>query len=275
MGFTASICEAMTDIIIRASSGAISHYWFILTSFAIVAYFVKDTNYFSMGIGTVLGNYIGYQCNWSYEAWFLLPYSLLSLSSPFLFKQMDRIRSRYVVVGALACYLCAATIISKFHATLLADNPLLSLGVVYFEFLGSFGWGAIARKEKWFEKASAWYAGKSEWHYPSALLVLLIGAKCAVPSAAWGTIYTLAFIFLFYLCARPSWLDKALAELGKHSMNMWLIHTWYSNYLFHDFIFSFKYPLFIYLVLIVASYATSHLVNAVCGRISVSWADKK
>ena len=45
--------------------------------------------------------------------------------------------------------------------------------------------------------------------------------------------------------------------MGKHSMVMWLTHSFFCYHLFHDFIYSFKYPLLIYVVLLSISYLTS------------------
>ena len=55
----------------------------------------------------------------------------------------------------------------------------------------------------------------------------------------------------------PSVAEKDLAELGKYSMPMWLTHTYFSIYLFHDFIYGFRYPLLIYVVLVVVSLLTA------------------
>lgn len=52
-----------------------------------------------------------------------------------------------------------------------------------------------------------------------------------------------------------------LCSLGKHSMNMWMIHTWFCYYLFKPFIYGFKYPIVIFLVLIILSYLTSFVIE--------------
>ena len=50
-------------------------------------------------------------------------------------------------------------------------------------------------------------------------------------------------------------------------MNMWMIHSWFCYYLFHDFIYSFGYPLVIFVVLTVVSYACSLMVNKIATPI--------
>lgn len=44
-----------------------------------------------------------------------------------------------------------------------------------------------------------------------------------------------------------------LAYLGKHSMNMYMVHT----FIFAYFIYSFQYPVFIFLALLLSSLAVS------------------
>lgn len=46
-------------------------------------------------------------------------------------------------------------------------------------------------------------------------------------------------------------------------MNMWMIHTWFCYYLFHDFIYSFEYPVMIFVVLTIISYLCSLAVNRI------------
>lgn len=49
--------------------------------------------------------------------------------------------------------------------------------------------------------------------------------------------------------------------LGRQSMNMWMIHSWFCYHLFTDFTYSFGYPVVIYAVLIIISYACGKLTD--------------
>lgn len=52
-----------------------------------------------------------------------------------------------------------------------------------------------------------------------------------------------------------------LGQLGDKSMDMWMIHTWFSSYLFHDFIYGFRYPVLIFVVLAIVSYLSATVVE--------------
>ena len=54
-----------------------------------------------------------------------------------------------------------------------------------------------------------------------------------------------------------------LAFIGKHSMNMYLTHTFICSYFFHDFIYGFKYPVLIFIMLFSMSLLLSILVEYV------------
>ncbi len=51
----------------------------------------------------------------------------------------------------------------------------------------------------------------------------------------------------------PGAAKRVLAYLGGYSMIIWLSHTFFCYYLFHDLVYSFRYPLVIFTVLLVVS----------------------
>lgn len=75
--------------------------------------------------------------------------------------------------------------------------------------------------------------------------------------------YTFLMITLFCLIDFPKPLEKFLIALGKQSMNMWMIHSWLCYYLFHDFIYSFRYPIIILVVLTFLSYYIGIVVDKI------------
>ena len=91
------------------------------------------------------------------------------------------------------------------------------------------------------------------------------------------------FIFLVYLyIVKIPVLRGVLSFLGKYSMNVFLLHTFYRSYYLNDFIYSFKYASLIVFVLLALSLATSiviefikqktgfnRIVKKICARITV------
>lgn len=69
------------------------------------------------------------------------------------------------------------------------------------------------------------------------------------------------------LCRMTNQKFSALAFVGKHSMNMYLMHTFVFGYFFHDFIYGFKYPILIFVVLFLISLLLSIIVEFMKNRL--------
>jgi len=57
-----------------------------------------------------------------------------------------------------------------------------------------------------------------------------------------------------------------MAFLGRHSMNIYMIHTFISGYFFHDFIYGLKYPVLMFAALLSASIIISALIETIKGK---------
>lgn len=92
---------------------------------------------------------------------------------------------------------------------------------------------------------------------------MLTICHCCIVTSVFDNFYVLAFIILFVNAPRPKLLERFLFEVGKRSTSMWFIHAYFYGMYFHDFIYSFKYPLLIYVVLIVVSYVSAIVVDKI------------
>jgi len=73
----------------------------------------------------------------------------------------------------------------------------------------------------------------------------------------------LVILFVFELSISFQWIGKILGMLGGHLFNVFLFHTFIYYYFFSDFIYSFKYPVLIFLVLFVTCLAISMFLEYV------------
>ena len=73
----------------------------------------------------------------------------------------------------------------------------------------------------------------------------------------------IAFIVLFNLIDKPDSLDRLLYYLSSHSTNMWLIHMFFYMVYFESLVFMPKYPVFIFIWLIILCILSSYLINIV------------
>lgn len=92
------------------------------------------------------------------------------------------------------------------------------------------------------------------------MLVLLVGLEMLSSTQADDAFYAFFVILLLLQFPYQNRMGAILANIGRHSMPMWMCHTFLSIYLFPDFIYGFRYPLLIFVVLVALSYAISIVV---------------
>ena len=70
-----------------------------------------------------------------------------------------------------------------------------------------------------------------------------------------GDPFTMVFLSLAVVsvCRLTKCKLSVMTFLGKHSMNMYLMHTFIFAYFFHDFIYGFRFPMLIFLALLLTS----------------------
>lgn len=240
------------------------HYWIVLLVFVGIGHFMFPDRY-PGGWLKVLGNVTAFDTSYNGEMWFLFPYVCLTLLSPWLFKICERFRVRYVLMVTFVISLGTSFIISRYgdqylYCNMWLYNPFL---IVHLSF--TFLLGAIAAKCEVFEHQYFKPVLKGDLEglrYWIALLTL-VAFRCYFDTSAFHTLYAFAFIYLFLHASRWGWLDKVLEQLGNKSMDMWMIHSWFCYYLFHDWIYGFRYPLLIFVVLVLVSYLCSLIIEKV------------
>lgn len=233
-----------------------SHYWLILTIFLLIGHALYPSRYPGNWM-KILGNYSSFEITWNYEYWFLFPYVLLSITSPWQFRFLNRYKGWKILVTAFVINFCTSYFISRYGEAYLYNNALFSNFVLYFHLSFSFLTGAIAARDNWTEYLPMIKPTKWLW----LLLLVLIILCCIIRVSIIGTPYSFCFIVLFLKVPKWNWVKNVLIELGKNSMDMWFIHTWFCCYLFKDFIYSFKYPLIIFSVLLIISYVCAKLIS--------------
>ncbi len=214
------------------------HYWIILLFFLLIGWYLYPGRY-PGSWSRLIVNIIGWKTDYNYEMWFLFPYSLVALSSKHIIKTIEKNGFLKSIIVFAAINFCACYVISKFHSTILKEYPLMSLGTVYLQFLYPFAVGVVFYKSELNSdfKMPKWCVALST--------ILLISIAATINISVVNIVYVPIMVFLFCQWSSPLWLEKTLIELGKKSMPIWMIHTWLSNYLFHEQVYSLKYPIFI------------------------------
>lgn len=200
--------------------------------------------------------------------WFLLPYVFLTLLSPYLFKWLAKVGGPTILGCSLIIYLGTSYLISRHGAQLLFHNMWIYNPFLVMHFMFNFLTGAVFARERWFEKIRDGVAERlSIRRSLIAVACVLVVVECVF---RYNFAYAIGLIVCFQLMPIPSIIKWLLALLGKHSMNIWMIHTWLCYYLFPGFIYSFKNPILIFLVLTTTSFMVSVMVNFIINTIRKS-----
>ena len=245
------------------------HYWIILLIFVSIGSFVRPEVY-PGSLSTVIMNMTGISSSFNNETWFLFPYTLLCLTVFLIFKTIDRLGSIVSILLSGILYVASCYIISRYIAPAKAYSAWYTFVLVYFDVLFPFVIGAVFHR----------YVHKGQGHshflkthslYAIIALVITFIVNCFFTTSAVAPAFEFIYVFLFVHISFNEYIARILQRLGKQSMVMWMTHSFFCYYLFHDFIYGFKYPLVIYVVLIVISYVVSipiaTMANQVISRI--------
>ncbi len=130
--------------------------------------------------------------------------------------------------------------------------------------------GAVAASERWLEKLLSLKI-KKYWKFLPGLLILVLSVLFRQNFMVhtyflWIVDAPIAFCLCWFIAeflAGIPGLSRALVFLGKYSMNMFLVHTFFYMSLFRGFIYSFHYAGVIFLVLTAVSLAYSVVLELV------------
>lgn len=213
----------------------------------------------------IISNITAFNTSYNAVCWFLLPYSILTFISPYLFNCLDRWPKMTLLIS-FPMSIITMFIISRYGEQFLFSNmwiynPFLVIHISFSFILGATIFKYWSHIETVISTLSKY--GSLNW----ILLLLLIIIRCIISSDAVNSFYVLLFIVLFLSAPRWKWVDCFLEHIGDHSMTMWFIHTWFCYYLFHDFIYSFVYPPIIFIILFILTYLTSHIIKVLAAPI--------
>ena len=213
--------------------------------FVPIGVFVKPEHY-PGSLTDFLLNVLSWKHNYNYETWFLLPYALISISALYILKIIEKVGMKWALVGTFLLYLASSYLFSR-YGDFVYSHLAVALVVEYVQFLFSVTLGVVLFRSKYIK------APFIKGAYVYVALLLLFAVKIVLSTAAFDPIYSFLVILLVLKLPIPVTIKRVLAYLGGYSMIIWLSHTFFCYYLFHDVIYGFKYPLAIFCVLMIVS----------------------
>lgn len=127
------------------------HFWFIMGLFVLIGHWIFPSAYpgslckFLVNMSSVVTTYNG-------EMWFLCPYVILSLLSPWLFRLVRNVKATYVVVLTLGIHIVTSFFISRYGGSYIYARPLLYNSILVPHLMFNFTLGAMAARQDLFER---------------------------------------------------------------------------------------------------------------------------
>ena len=237
------------------------HYWITLAFFVPIGAFVVGTQSYPGSFGTVMSNLTGWSTTYNGEVWFLFPYCILVLLSSRIFKLVNSWHWLLVFGVSGIIYFFSYLAIHLYGAVYLYNHMFAYMPVLVGSLLFPFCIGMLMAKYIDSDRLKTVFADRRLLGF--SLLICLCLLRLCFRTMFFNPIYAAGFILLFSSLPHLGITRNILAEFGRRSTSMWFIHTYFCYYLFHDFIYSFKYPVIIFLVLLAISYIAAILIDAV------------
>ena len=248
----------------RRALALMANFWLVFLVFVPLGCYVNPERYPGDGL-TLLLNATAVSYSYNGAWWFLLPYVLTTLSAAYIIRHSMEGSKRQN--AAWACGLGVLYIAVYLLTTLITITDVWPFpGVLtllnFLSILFLFGMGVLAVKYGWIRRLTSRLACRPQWEIAGWLLLLCLLKMLAGASSLLGVPFILLFIPLLLVLRWPQWLHGTLAFLGRHSTNIWLIHYFY-YYIWGNQIYALRYPIVIFLCLVVASLACSMVLRPV------------
>ena len=243
------------------------HYWLVLLIFVTIGHFIKPDIY-PNNLINVLINIIGINCTYNGEIWFLLPYTIISMLSWWIINFVYNLNDKRKIFITLIVY-SVIFLIARYIGYHLPKNEIIAtlliqlVYIVQLTFYFSLGILLFRLLEN---EPTALKAVKPTIYF--IIIIVLFFIKSMIKVTIADGLYAFIIIFCISHLQLHKFFHNVFYKLGLNSMPMWMTHTFFAIYLFQNFIYGFKYPLLIWLVLIALSYLVSIPILKIGNRIN-------
>ncbi|MEG1458089.1 MAG: acyltransferase family protein [Acetivibrio sp.] len=215
----------------------------------------------SFQLGEFFSNLFLLSFSYNKEWWFLRIYVELLLFSPFLIHiiKKDPWKGTFLslclnLTGLYIRFRFPSNFLLKEISNLLLWQFIFVLGCLLAAF-------EVYEKIGFFLEKKSWNKG---WYSPILLLLcILLRQYPLFPQKIKDPLLAPFFLYFSLDFVKTVHCDKLFALLGKHSMNMWLVHTFFCYYYLPKLVFFPRNSLLIGIWLIFLSFTTSCLISFV------------
>lgn len=242
------------------------NYWIIILIFPVALGHALGFEKYPGSATQLLLNLTAIHPTYNGAWWFLTIYILFVLTAELWFYLLDRINP-FLLFFALVIIYLVGFYFRVYQTDLFANSVLKwvqNYTALFFCTLFQFMIGGFALKYKWNSFISGYFQRTGYTNLIICLLMIaLILFHAVVPNFIIAPFTGLAFIFLYTNLHLSEKIQNGIDFFAPHSTNIWLTHMFFYLIFFPDFIYGFKYPPVIFLILILICVLCSYLINFV------------
>lgn len=256
--------------------GFIRHFWIILIIFSILGVFYDREGGIPGGFWKFIGNLTLIDLNYNGAWWFVLTYVFMTLLSPVLYRVVKK--CPWILTGSIFCIIYMASYIFRFNYSVTFHNVFfkwlwkqsLLLGTSLFPYII----GMIVRRYHLITilrtKLSTIKSSVKDLVLCMTVIVLFL-LHCIFQTLSIAPLTGLGTLICFYLWNKTKPVKKFFEFFGKHSTNIWLTHMFFYMVLFPGLVFKAKFPVIIYLTMLLLCVGVSYIINYFEKFICINW----
>ncbi|WP_077623684.1 acyltransferase family protein [Sediminibacillus massiliensis] len=247
------------------------NYWIVLIMFIIISFFIGKEYMMPGSVKEFLLNFFVLSNSYNGAWWFLQIYIILVILSPIL---MKLVKNNNSILSLFFIGVIYSISYLQFYKDIfeIGDHGFLAAitrtAVLTGTSLFSFIVGALFAKKKIFT-----YLHKNFYEvkfrnficYLGILILLVIHSIFESTSIA--PLTGISFICFFIFIDKSNWVKKILNIFAEHSTNIWLTHMFFYLTLFPGLTFAPKYPILIFIWLLILCIVTSYLIKFIYNPI--------
>lgn len=214
-------------------------------------------------------NFFGVISTYNNEWWFFRVYLILLITAPIFIMRISSKKS-IAFLQIFFLYFIAKSMRIVFISINFEESYFINEIINVVLMAQSFYMGVLFAKFKAFEKLEELflkYKLNNIYIHMLILISIVMIRKFIGGSTLRDTIIVPFFIFSSLKIVKNTRFEKLLTILGKHSNNIWLVHTFYCYYYFQNIIFLPCNWMLIFISLTIISLITSYLINKIAYEI--------
>lgn len=252
----------------------LNNYWIVLIVFSIIGLIFDKSGAIPGSLKDFLLHFFLLSKNYNGAWWFVLTYILLVFLSRPIYQIINKLHPVLVNIITLGLYLIAY--IQRFNELINFNIPVLDWITNQLALLGTsllpFVWGMYFYKFKLFSKLRE-LIFKYFKNWQVALFSLIIVFVMIIGHGIFQSLIVAPFtgivtIVLFNVVNKGKYINAVFNFFGNHSTNIWLTHMFFYSALFKDFVFVARYPIFIFLLMMVITVCCSYVIKFVYNPMS-------